>query len=232
MKITYGHIIFMAFCTLALNRLHYFVEILAKNTEEVNAVWDFKPDLDDLPMTHLEDIEKSSEPLQVLDDSGNLSIAGWMKRDTGLAFDKSKVPSNPDNSWLREYTKVKHLTQIVTFSEKKISTMRLFDFGLNCFLISTHILKAGNSFNEDDPFATVTDDLTIKELAGIVSSNTTSLRIEPFTVKSDQETVNVSERFEGKTRVLNLFEESLHPHKFKFDFDIFITEQDEPLTVV
>ena len=109
--------------------------------------------------------------------------------------------------------------------------MRLFDFGLNVFLVTTHILKGGSNFNEDDPFASVTDDLTIKVLDGIVYSNTSSLRVEPFNVSSDYVTVQLTEKTDANgNRVLHMYENSTHPHKFHFDYDIFYHE-DEPLTL-
>ena len=148
-----------------------------------------------------------------------------------MYFNRNKVTVDPESFWLREWTKVKHLTQIITFSDKKISTMRLFDFGINVYLVTTHILKGGSNFNEDDPFASVTDDLTIKEPAGIVYSNTSSLRVEPFNLTSDYLTVQLTEKTdEAGNRVLHLYENSTHPHKFHFDFDIFYGD-DEPLTL-
>ena len=167
----------------------------------------------------------------MLDDDGRLLQSGWLQRDEGLYFNRSKIKEDPNGFWLREWTKVKHLTQIITFSDKKISTMRLFDFGLNVFLVTTHILKGGSNFNDDDPFATVTHVLTIKVLDGIVYSNTSSLRVEPFNVSSDYVTVQLTEKTDADgNRVLHMFENSTHPHKFHFDYDIFFHE-DEPLTL-
>jgi hypothetical protein len=106
--------------------------------------------------------------------------------------------------------------------------MRIFDFGLNCFLVSTHILKGGSEFNPDDPFATFTDDLTIKTLDGLNEVNTSSLGVEPFYVYNEAHKVNVTWKSDG---VLNMFEECQHPHKFKFDYDIYLGD-DEPMTML
>jgi hypothetical protein len=53
---------------------------------------------------------------------------------------------------LREWTKIKHITKITTFSKKKITMYRLIDLGVNTVFVVQHILKAGSKFNENDPF--------------------------------------------------------------------------------
>jgi hypothetical protein len=79
------------------------------SSKEVNKLFKFTPDLDDLPETSLEYLE-NDESLQVLDKNGKLKVAGWMKRDRNLSFDRSLLFYNTTNFWLRELTKVKHLT--------------------------------------------------------------------------------------------------------------------------
>ena len=121
---------------------------------------------------------------------------------------------------------------ITTFSEKKISIYRLFDFEINTIAVTTHILKAKKN---DDPLQSMADDMTTKEPMGIVYSDVSSIGIQPFNVTSDYETIILSEKdssSEAGPRVLNLYEKNTHPFNFEFDLDIFIEKEDEPLTLL
>lgn len=71
---------------------------------------------------------------------------------------------------------------IITFSKKKISVQRLFDFGINTVAITTHMLKARDDV---DPLQRMADDMTTKEPMGIVYSDTESIGMQPFNVTSD-----------------------------------------------
>jgi hypothetical protein len=105
---------------------------------------------------------------------------------------------------------------IITFSKKKISIIRLFDIGVNTLMVATHILKGGNNFNENDPFATITDDLTTKEIAAIIYSDIKAVGLREFNVSSSYETLIVSEKKDYDNnkyeKVYNLFEKCIHPH--------------------
>ena len=74
--------------------------------------------------------------------TGRLKLTGWVKRDENLVVNKLALRANPKKNWLQEYVKVRHQTLIITFSERKISVQRLFDFGINTVAITTHMIKA------------------------------------------------------------------------------------------
>lgn len=114
--------------------------------------------------------------------------------------------------------------------------MRIIDYGLNCILLSTHILKAGVVFNEADVFSGHADDLTVRELAGVATHDSKAVGLDGFSLKSSQiqtsfeETKNPDEAKYDK--VMNMKEQSKHPHKFKFDYNVYVERDDEPLTVI
>jgi hypothetical protein len=83
-----------------------------------------------------------------------------MKRDQNLIFNKQCIKRDPLNNFLREWTKIKHITKITTFSKKKVTMYRLIDLGVNKVLVVMHILKAGSKFNENDPFELLTTEFT------------------------------------------------------------------------
>ena len=148
--------------------------------------------------------------------TGRLKYSGWMKRDQNISFNRELVQPDPNSFFLREWTKIKHLTLIITFSKKKISIIRLFDIGVNTLMVATHILKGGNNFNENDPFSTITDDLTTKEIAAIIYSDRNAVGLREFNVSSSYETLIVSEKkdFDKNKyeKVYNLYEKCVHPH--------------------
>ena len=114
--------------------------------------------------------------------------------------------------------------------------MRIFDFGLNCLMISVHILKAGVVFNENDPFSDMAVDLTLKELAGLPELNTSTVGIAEWSMKGDYASASMKETKNPNpmkySRVLNFKEYCNHPFTYNFDYDIFIEHDDEPLTLM
>lgn len=89
----------------------------------------FTPDLEGLEMREL---QISEDVYEILDaKTGTLKQTGWINRDKGIILNSEAVKPEPANNWLKEATKVRHLTLITTFSEKKISVYRLFDIGIN-----------------------------------------------------------------------------------------------------
>ena len=78
-----------------------------------------------------------------------------------IGYDPLEIPEkDTSNNWLKENTKKRHQTLITTFSEKKISIYRLFDFEINTIAVTTHILKA---MKNDDTLQAMADDMTTKE---------------------------------------------------------------------
>jgi hypothetical protein len=122
----------------------------------------------------------------------------------------------------------------VDFSKKKLSIYRLFDFGLNCVAVTTHILKA--NAEADDALQAMADDMTTKEPHGIVFSDTKSVGVQPFNVSSQHENIKFtdSEDFDTQKykRVMNMKEVNTHPFNFDIDFDIFMEHDDEALTLL
>jgi hypothetical protein len=143
------------------------------------------------------------------------------------------VKPDASKNWLSEATKVRHLTLITTFSEKKISIYRLFDIGINQIVVATHILKAqpGN-----DALQSMADDMSIKEPMGLVYSDVKSVGIQPWSLSSAYETINFTDKADfDKTkysRVMNMRESNSHPFNIDLDFDIFFEHTDEPLVLL
>ena len=54
-----------------------------------------------------------------------------MKRDKNVLFNTEAIKKDPSNNFIREWTKIKHMTIIITFSELRITLVRLFDYGIN-----------------------------------------------------------------------------------------------------
>ena len=91
----------------------------------------------------MRELQISEESYEILDPStGTLKQTGWINRDAGIILNSEAVKPEPANNWLKEATKIRHLTLMTTFSEKKISIYRLFDIGINEIVVVTHILKA------------------------------------------------------------------------------------------
>lgn len=66
-----------------------------------------------------------------------------MKRDQNVFINREVVPWDGKDSVVREFlSKWRHLTLLLTFTEKTIIITRLLDLQFNCFFISTTILKA------------------------------------------------------------------------------------------
>ena len=103
-----------------------------------------------------------------------------MKRDEKLIINKEVVPWDYNSNQIREYTKFRHLTLLLTFTEKTIIISRLFDVGVNCIFVSTTILKAQP--DNPDIFARLASDMQVKELHAIVHSDTRSVGVQPFSV--------------------------------------------------
>jgi len=80
------------------------------------------------------------------------------------------------------------------------------------------------------------DDMQVKELHAIIDSDTRSLAIQPFSVQGAFETFNFSERADVDKskykRVFNFKERNTHPFNIDYDFDVFIANEDEPLSLV
>lgn len=197
-----------------------FIENQNKFFDEVSV---YTPDLEGLQQKRIDQIENDDKPFYILDEkTGRLKHTGWMKRDKNVQFNRDAVKADESNNWLKEITKRRHQTLITTFSDKKISIYRLFDFEINTVAVTTHILKAKKN---DDPLQSMADDMTTKEPMGIVYSDVSSVGIQPFNVTSDYETIILSEKKnDGNERVLNLYEKNTHPFNFEFDLDIFIQE--------
>lgn len=159
-----------------------------------------------------------------------------MKRDKNVRINWDDHKTNKDWYWLRELTKVKHITQVITFSDKKVSEMKIVDYGLNCILITTHILKPGGVHNEGDIFAGQASDMTMKELAGVFEHNTKAVSLDGFSLKSDMVQTAFSETKNPDPskydKVMHMFEQSEQPFTYKFDYDVFVGKGHEPLTVM
>ena len=148
----------------------------------------YTPDIKDLPEREIANLTG-----EILDPhTGKLKETGYLNQDFGLIFNRDAVPPNPDNNWIREITKRRHQILIVTFSPQKVSIQRLFDFEINCVALTIHMLKAG--VNKFDALESMADDMTTKEPAGIVHSNTSSLSIEPFNVTSSYMSLKFTEK--------------------------------------
>lgn len=80
------------------------------------------------------------------------------------------------------------------------------------------------------------DDMTIKEFAGIIDSNTTSVGIQAWNLTSDHENIVFKEKYDIDNdkyqKVYSLKEVNTHPFNLDLDFDIFIEKGDEALTVL
>ena len=166
-------------------------------------------------------------------ETGRLKYSGWVKRDQNIEFNYEAVPWDKTKSFITEYTKIRHLTLILTFSKNTIIISRLYDIGVNCIFISTTIIKAQE--DNEDVFARISDDMTVKELHAIVHSDTKSLSLQPFSVKGSYENMNLTEKkdFDHSKyqRVLNFKETNVHPFNTLFDFDIFMDKNDEALSI-
>ena len=114
--------------------------------------------------------------------------------------------------------------------------MRIIDYGLNCILITTHILKAGVVFNEADVFSGHADDLTMRELAGLSELDTKKAGINRYSLKSEQIQTTFEETTNPDpskyTKVMRMFEKAQHPFTFTFDYNVFVEKNDEPITVM
>lgn len=116
----------LGYVVVSIPKILNFVESQEKFFEEVSV---FTPDLDGLEMRQL---HISEDVYEILDPAtGTLKKTGWINRDKGIILNHEAVKPEPSNNWLKESTKVRHLTLITTFSEQKISVYRLFDIGIN-----------------------------------------------------------------------------------------------------
>jgi len=197
----------------------------------------YTPDLNGLPMTrlrHLESQDEKQKIYNILDEkTGRLKESGWMKRDENVIFNRDSVSRpDPKNNWLKENTKIRHQTLITVFSEKLLQIYRLFDFELNCILVTTHIVKPTGSGG--DVFSSMAEDMQVKEPMGIVYSDTSSIEVQPFNVSSMHEllSLELDDLEKGHSRVLSLSEANTHPFNFRFGHRIYVDETDEPLTLL
>ena len=90
-------------------------------------------------------------------DTKRLKYSGWMKRDKKVFVNKEVVPWDKNANKIREFTKFRHVTLLLTFTEKTIIITRLFDLEVNCLFVSTTILKAQE--DNEDVFARLADDM-------------------------------------------------------------------------
>ena len=182
----------------------------------------------------MSEIESDGSAFEILDQNGKLKKTGWFKRDDNVIFNHEVIKKDESYPFLKELTKIRHLTLIVDFSKKKVSIYRLFDFGLNCVAVTTHILKANEE--ADDALQAMADDMTTKEPHGIVFSDTKSVGVQPFNVSSQHENIKFTDRedFDNQKykRVMNMKEVNTHPFNFDIDFDIFMEHDDEALTLL
>lgn len=99
--------------------------------------------------------------------------------------------------------------------------------------VSTTILKAQE--DNDDVFARLADDMQVKELHALTEYNTRSLSLESFSVKGAFETFALTENSSVDPnkyqRVYNLQETNTHPFNIKYNFDIFVANEDEALSL-
>jgi len=117
---------FVGYVAVSIPGILSFIESQNKFFDEVTV---FTPDLEGLEMREL---QISEEVYEILDPkTGTLKQTGWINRDKGIILNSEAVKPEPANNWLKESTKVRHLTLMTTFSEKKISVYRLFDIGIN-----------------------------------------------------------------------------------------------------
>ena len=108
------------------------IQFVQDQNEYFQEVLVYTPDLVDLPMTHLSDLESKPDPLLMVDPStGRLKHSGYLLRDKDIIFNRESVPADPTSNWLKEATKMRHQTLVVTFGPKKISISRLLDIGIN-----------------------------------------------------------------------------------------------------
>ena len=104
---------------LFVPKLQTFIAEQNKFFDEVSV---YTPDVSDLQMIHLSDLEKQDGSVNIVDDkSGTLKHSGYLLRDHGLNFNREAVKDEPSNNWLKENTKRRHQTLIITFGKKKIS---------------------------------------------------------------------------------------------------------------
>jgi hypothetical protein len=97
------------------------------------------------------------------------------------------------------------------------------------------MVKAGtNKFM--DTLDAMADDMTTKEPAGIVYSDVEAVSIQPFNVTSDYMSLFFTEKADYDKskyqKVFNLHESNIHPFNFDMNYDIFIEEGEEPLTLL
>ena len=87
-----------------------------------------------------------------------------------------------------------------------------------------------------DPLLALADDMTTKEPMGIVYSDVESVSIQPYNVTSYYMNLFLTEKedFDKSKfdRVLNLHEKNIHPHDFELNYDIFISHEDQPVTLM
>ena len=199
-------------------------------------MWKYTPDLPNLPQTRLHQVEAAKEQTFELIDNKTkrVKVSGWMKRDEKIIINKEVVPWDYTQGQVREFTKFRHLTLLLTFTEKTIIISRLFDLGVNCLFISTTIMKAQP--DNPDVFARLADDMQVKELHAVINSDTRSLGVQPFSVQGAFETFNFSDKVdfdkEKYSRVFNLYERNTHPFNIEYNFDVFVEKGDEPLSLV
>jgi hypothetical protein len=171
----------------------------------------------------------------MLDEFGKLKDSGYLLRDKGIKFNRDVIKPDASYNYLKELTKMRHQTLIITFSPKKISIQRLFDFGINCIALTIHMLK-GSEEPGVDPLLALADDMTTKEPMGIVNSDVESVSVQPFNVTSYYMNLFLTEKedFDKSKydRVLNLHEKNVHPHNFELNFDIFFSHEDQALTML
>ena len=80
---TPGTIIKLALLILAINGGLKIADIIEQQDKHINKVHVYTPDLANLPMTRLENLElQKNQNFEILDPStGRLKYSGWMKRD-------------------------------------------------------------------------------------------------------------------------------------------------------
>jgi len=59
-----------------------------------------------------------------------------MKRDENIIFNRESIKYDPENFFIWEWSKIRHMTKIVTFSKKKVSIIRVFDIGINTLMVA------------------------------------------------------------------------------------------------
>jgi len=122
----------------------------------------------------------------------------------------------------------------VTFAKRKITFYRMYSFGLNIILLSSHMIKERT--DGEDMLENLAYDMTVKEPMGLADYRTDRVGFEPFTIKGDSYSIDITpkdefDREEFKA-VYNVKELGSHPFVLDIDFDVYEFHEDEALTLL